>query len=171
MFSNKANGSNFFNSSNFINSFYVVERGRSTSYYISLKLRILCGSAPYLLSPSLGNNVKINITKKHRGINNNNNNNQYPDFEESCKRRTRIVKFGITLSSTNRIKGVKKILTFKKIRRKNANKYEKNIYQPLVQQKPPIVRTGCSALQSGIIAVSSSDCIYHSHSYFFLLTT
>ena len=97
MFSNKANGSNFFN-----------------SYYISLKLRILCGSAPYLLSPSLGNNVKINITKKHRGIVINNNNNQYPDFEESCKRRTRIVKFGITLSSTNRIKGVKRYSLLKK---------------------------------------------------------
>ena len=108
MFSNKANGSNFFN------SYYVVERGRLTSYYISLKLRILCGSAPYLLSPSLGNNVKINITKKHRGIVINNNNNQYPDFEESCKRRTRIVKFGITLSSTNRIKGVKRYSLLKK---------------------------------------------------------
>ena len=107
MFSNKANGSNFFN------SYYVVERGRSTSYYISLKLRILCESAPYLLSPSLGNNVKINITKKHRGVNNNNS-NQYPEFEESCKRRTRIVKFGITLSSTNRINGIKKYSLLKK---------------------------------------------------------
>ena len=56
----------------------------------------------------------MNITKKHRAGNNKNNNNQYPDFEESCKRRTRIVKFGITLSSTNRIKGVKKYSLLKK---------------------------------------------------------
>ena len=55
----------------------------------------------------------MNIIKRP-GADKKNNNNQYPDFEESCKRRTRIVKFGITLKSTNRIKGIKKLSLLKK---------------------------------------------------------
>ena len=59
-----------------------------------IPLYILCGFTPYLLSPSLGNNVKMNRIKVP-GPDKKNNNTHHPDFDESCKRRTRIVKFGM----------------------------------------------------------------------------
>ena len=55
---------------------------------------LLCGFTPYLLSPSLGNNVKMNRIKVP-GPDKKNNNTHHPDFDESCKRRTRIVIFGM----------------------------------------------------------------------------
>ena len=70
-------------------------RGLLCSIYFwgSYKSR-LRGFLPYLLSPSLPSNVKIKRIKAP-GPDNKRSKIHQPDFEESCKRRTRIVKFGM----------------------------------------------------------------------------
>ena len=62
---------------------------------------------PYLLSPSLPSNVKIKSIKTP-GPDRQRSKTHQPDFDESCKRRTSIVKLGIILNMENNPIGKKK---------------------------------------------------------------